>query len=259
MVAIVIINFLELICDLVPISLPYLHTGHVRSLSICFYWATANYTLQGLSAWFTAWASIDRYLLIFGHRVRNTFVKHDLPLLIICIFVVGWYISVTVTHRCDAHWFDGTQFLCGGPCFDSDRILIVLLPALLIIAFNLLLFGRVMFQKYRHHPGFQKRSFTWRKNRKLLIQLLPIAFVFLTAQVPLVILSLVHLFGPADFLIDVSSIWLYYAPYLIYIVTPFAYIATTKECQKRICGRRHHVAAMAVIPLNQPKLNPTLI
>ena len=75
----------------------------------------------------------------------------------------------------------------------------------------------------------------------MLVQLLAISFVFLITQVPLVIIALVQLFGRADFLIDISHVWLYYSPYLIYVVTPFAYVATTKDCQKRICGRRLRV------------------
>jgi hypothetical protein len=42
MLAIIVISFLEIVCDLVPISLPYLYTGHVRSVSICLYWVTEN-------------------------------------------------------------------------------------------------------------------------------------------------------------------------------------------------------------------------
>jgi len=165
---------------------------------------------------------------------------------------------VTLTHPCSENSFDGTQFLCGGPCFSSsiitvtaDWILIVLLPALLIIVFNLLLFGRVALQKCQHRHSFERRVLTWRKTRKVLVQLLGIILTFLITQVPLVILSLVQLFGPADFLIGISYIWLYYMPYLIYIVTPFAYIATTKDCQKCICKRQHRIEAVAMIPLHR--------
>ncbi len=258
MIAIIVIDFTELMCDLVPISLSYLYTGHVRSLSICLYWVTGNYTLQGISSWLMAWASIDRYLLIFRHRPRHTFLRHDVPLLMICIFVVGWYIIVTLTHPCSENWFDGNRFLCGGPCFNSsiitvtaDWILIVLLPALLIVVFNLILFGRVLVQKCRHRPGFDRNLLPWRKTRNLLAQLLGIILTFLIAQVPLVILSLVQIFGPADFLINISLIWLYYMPYLIYIVTPFAYVATTKNCQKCICKRQHRIEVAAIIPLHR--------
>ncbi|CAF2803105.1 unnamed protein product [Rotaria sp. Silwood2] len=260
MIAIILIDFLELMSDLVPISLSYFHTGHVHSLSICLYWVTGNYTLQGISSWLMAWASIDRYLLIFFYRLRDTFLRHDVPLMSVCVFVVGWYIILTFTHSCRENWFDGTQFLCGGPCFASDTvivtadwILIVLLPTLLIVAFNLLLLGRVIFQKCRRQPGFERRAFTWRKNRKLLIQLLAIIFVYFITQLPLAIFSVVRLFGPADFLIDISLIWLFYTPYIIYIIMPFAYIATTKECQKQLSGWQHTVGVTPTAPTYQLK------
>lgn len=242
MISIILIDFIELMIDLVPISLTYFYTGHVRSLSICLYWVTGNYTVQGISSWLMAWASIDRYLLIFHYRLRDTFLRHDIPILGTCTLVVIWYITLTFTHPCEPDWFDGTQFLCGVPCFGSDTavvtadwVLIVLLPTVLIVAFNLLLLGRVLFQKCRRHPGFERRSFAWRKNRKLLIQLLGIIFVYCITQLPLAIFSLVRLFGPPDFLIDISLLWLFYTPYLIYIIVPFAYVATTKECQKQLC------------------------
>lgn len=262
MLAIIVINFLELICDLVPISLPYLYTGHVRSMSICLYWVTGTYTLQGIAAWLMAWASIDRYLLIFFHRLRSTFLRHDLPLVIIHVFIVSWYIIITLTHPCSENWFDGTAFLCGGPCFNSDPasatadwVFIVLLPALVVVVFNLFLVVSVLFQKYRRRPGFQRRSFSWRQNRKLLVQLLAISFVFLITQIPLVILALVQLFGPPDFLIDISHIWLYYSPYMIYIVTPFAYVATTKQCRKRICGRWLRTNTIRMAPSNRAQVH----
>ncbi|CAF4167672.1 unnamed protein product [Adineta steineri] len=104
MIAIIIIDFIELIGDLTAIALPYLHTGRVYNLSVCLYWVTGNYALQGIAAWLMAWASIDRYLLIFHHRLRTTFIRHDLPLASICIFVVSWYITITLTHPCSEDW-----------------------------------------------------------------------------------------------------------------------------------------------------------
>ena len=254
MIAIIVIDFLELIADLLPITLFFLYNGHVYSLSICLYWVTGNYTMQGISAWLTAWASIDRYLLIF-FRNQNTFLRHDLPILVIFIFLIIWYLIVTLTHPCRQDRFDGNEFLCGGPCFNdnvvtatADWIVIVLLPALLIAVFNCLLLIRVLMQKHRRRTGLVRRTFSWRKKLKLFIQLLSVSLVYLIAQVPLVMISLVHLFGPTNFLIDISHIWLYYMPYLIYIVTPFAYVATTKECQKYFRKWRNRVEPVAMMP-----------
>ena len=254
MIVIIIVELLELMCDLVPIALPYLYTGHVYSTSICLYWMTANYALQGMASWLMAWASIDRYLLIFHYRLRSSFVRHGVPLIGLCSFVTVWYACLTLTHPCEDNWFDGSQFLCGGPCFGTslivvtiDWILIVLIPAVLIVVFSLLLLGRAMDQKCRRRPGFQPRSFTWRQNRKLLVQLLAISITFLVTQIPLVLFTLVHLLGSPGFLIDVTLIWLYYTPYLIYLVTPFAYIATTKECRTRIWAWRSRVEPAVVI------------
>ena len=80
------------------VTMPYLKTRHIYNLSSCLYWVTGNYALQGISAWLTAWASIDRYLLIFYHRLLSTFTRSDLPLIIIHVFVVLWYVIITITH-----------------------------------------------------------------------------------------------------------------------------------------------------------------
>ncbi|UJR17831.1 hypothetical protein I4U23_004730 [Adineta vaga] len=173
MIAIIIIDLIELIGDLIPISLPYLYTGCIHNIFICLYWVTGNYTLQGIAAWYMAWASIDRYLLIFYQLLRPTFIRHDLPLLIIGIFIVSWYIIITFTHPCSEDWFDKTKFLCGGPCFNTsamtatiDWILIVLIPALLIIVVNLVLLEKVLFQKCRRLSGSVRP--TTKKYRKRL-------------------------------------------------------------------------------------------
>ena len=257
MIAIIIIDFLELIGDLLPITLFYLYHGRVYSLSVCLYWVTGNYTMQGISAWLTAWASIDRYFLIF-FRNRNTFLRHDLPILVVFISLIVWYATVTLTHPCRTDRFDGNEFLCGGLCFNDDVItattdwvLIVLLPALLIVVFNVLLLVRVLVQKHRRRLGLAQRAFSWRKNMKIFIQLLSVSLVYLITQVPLVIISIVHLFGPDNFLVDISHIWLYCMPYLIYIVTPFAYVATTKDCRKHFCKWRNRIEPVAIVPLEQ--------
>ncbi|CAF0752155.1 unnamed protein product [Adineta ricciae] len=247
MISIIIVDFIELTYDLVAITMPYLKTGHIYNLSLCFYWVTGNYALQGISAWLMAWASIDRYLLIFCHRLLSTFTRCDLPLIIIHGFVILWYVIITITHPCTENWFDGTRFLCGGPCFNmysvtamADWILIVLMPAMILIIVNLLLLVRIFVQKLWLRSSFNNRRLQWRKTANLLIQLLGITIVFLITQVPLAILCLVQIFLVPDFLIDISHIWLYYMPYFIYMTTPFAYIVTTKECRTRIFRQQQH-------------------
>jgi hypothetical protein len=66
MIAIILIDFLKIMCDLVPISLSYFYTGHVRSLSICLYWATENYTLQAISSWLMAIDIFPSFSTTFG-------------------------------------------------------------------------------------------------------------------------------------------------------------------------------------------------
>lgn len=264
MILIITIDFIELMCDLVPISLNYFHKGHTFSISVCHYWAVGNYLLQGISSWLMAWASIDRYLLIFMPYNQDTFLRHDAPLLGVSFSVIIWYIIVTLTHSCNKTWLDGYHFLCGGPCFNdnlwlvtADWILIVLLPTFLIVVFNALLLGRVILQDWGQWSLFNSRSFMRRKNKMLIIQLLSVIIVYLVTQFPLAIFSIVRLLGPSNFLIDVSLIWLFYTPYLIYIFVPFAYVATTKECQKYLRKPKQRVRPVILAISYRPKDHST--
>ena len=263
MICIIIIEFADLTLDLIPLALPYFYTGYIYSVSLCGYWSVGNYGLQAIASWLMAWASIDRYFLIFSYYRRHTYIRYDVPIVVIFLFVIVWYIILVLLHPCTDNWYDINQFLCSGPCFNDqpliaslDWVVVVLLPTLVIVVFNILLLARVLIQKYRQKTTMNQRSFTWRKNRKLLIQLLGIIFAYLITQFPLAIFSVVRLLGPSDFLIEICLLWLFYTPYLIYIITPFTYLGTTKECRINIWKRQHRITAVPLPSILQNKTFP---
>ena len=239
-VSLTVCNFLITATEL-PITLAFLRTGHVQAArdSFCYYWIFINYALSGVSLYLMAVASLERYILIFWSRQLHRIVfcrrlVHYVPLVSALTFSTIWYAALLVLHPCAAGTtFDYTSFVCGGACYQSSRvwatldwILSSLTPVLLIICLNSLLLGQVVLGK-RHI----RQALTWRKTRKMVIQLSATVFLYLITQIPLGIISVISQFGPmSDGLSYVTFVWLYYLPYCIYLMSPFAYVLTTKEC-----------------------------
>ena len=239
-VSLTVCNFLITTAEL-PMTLSFFRTGRVQltSISYCFYWIFANYTLNGVSLYLMAVASLERYILIFWSRqLHRTVLRrrlvHYVPLVSALTFSTIWYAALLVLHPCAAGTtFDYTSFVCGGACYQSSRVwatldwvLSSLTPVLLIICLNSFLLGQVVLEKRHVH-----QALTWRKTRKMVIQLSATVFLYLIAQMPQAIISVISQFGPmSDGLSYVTFVWLYYLPYCIYLLSPFAYVLTTKEC-----------------------------
>jgi hypothetical protein len=250
-----ICNFLITTIE-VPLTLTYFRTGRV-----CFYWIFANYTLSGFSLYLMAVASLERYILIFWSRqLHRTALRrrlvHYIPLVVPMAFVTIWYTALLVLRPCSTNTgFDYTSFVCGGACYQSNRvwatvdwILTSLIPVFLIICLNSLLLGQVVLEK-RH----VRQALTWRKTRKMVIQLSATVFLYLVTQIPVAIISVISQFGPmSDGLSYFTLVWLYYLPYCIYLLSPFAYVLTTKECHRYLRRAQH---ANMIGPTNHVQTN----
>ena len=239
-VSLTICNFLITTAEL-PITLTFFRTGRVQlgSASFCFYWIFANYTLNGVSLYLMTAASVERYILIFWSRqLHRTVVRrrlvHYVPLVFALAFAITWYAALLGLYPCATDIvFDYHLFLCGGACYQSNRvwatldwILVPLTPVLLTVCLNSLLLAQVVLGK-RHI----RQALTWRKTRKMVVQLSATVFLYLITQIPLGIISVIGLLGrTSDELSYVTLVWLYYLPYCIYLLSPFAYVLTTKEC-----------------------------
>ena len=224
-----------------PLTLSFFRTGHAQSTSntFCFYWIFINYTLTVVSLYLMAVASIERYILIFWTRsfhktaLRQQLV-HYLPLIFSVAFAAIWYTMVILLHPCpSSSQFDYNSFVCGGACYQSsqvwatiDWILSSFVPVLIITFFNGLLLTQVFWEKRR-----VRQALTWRKTRKMVIQLSATVLLYLITQIPLATLSIIGLLGKmSEDLMHITLVWLYYLPYFIYLLSPFAYVVTTKEC-----------------------------
>jgi len=90
--------------------------------------------------------------------------------------------------------------ICGGPCYlfepwlsALDAILDLALPLAICTIFNIVLLLRVLRQKHR-----MKQQQMWKKNRRLIIQLLSIVILHNIVWFPVIISLLIILFSPVS-------------------------------------------------------------
>ena len=255
--------FLILICEQ-PVTLSFFRRGSLEPQSdhLCLYWLFVNYCLQGITTIMMAFASIERFVLIFysniimGSKQRELWF-HYIAMIFCCVIVIIWYTVLIFIYPC-VNMFDFTLFLCNSACYQwnvligtIDWIGTVLLPVVIVIFFNLLLLIRAILQKRRI-----RSLFNWRRTRKMIIQLLAVVFVFLCTQVPLAIFAVIRLAFISDFLNSILTLWYYFTPYLIFLMTPFAYVITTKEVSKYLVRLRpckpRRVNIISVNTIRQP-------
>jgi hypothetical protein len=164
------------------------------------------------------------------------------------------------------NYFDYTTNLCGGPCYVFNP-----LPSTFDLIFNLAFFeaigvltnivlvSRVLHKKYR-----MKQQHMWKKNRRLLIQVLSITLLHNIMLFFMVIFMLIELFSlvPQPMLVDITFNVLQYGVYLVHLLCPFVSLIGLPElwpytisqfCKKFLTGNT--VQPTIHIPMNVKKRN----
>jgi len=127
-------------------------------------------------------------------------------------------------YQC-TNYFDYTVNLCGGPCYVSDILpstfdLIINLALIEIIGVstNIFLVCRVLHNRYQ-----MKQQNKWKKNRRLLIQVLSITLLHNIMLFLMVTFMLIELFSPTPqpVLVDITYNELQYGVYLVHLLCPF--------------------------------------
>ncbi|CAF1228944.1 unnamed protein product [Adineta steineri] len=270
MLLILLSCFILLIGEL-PITLSFFYRGWLEPQSdrLCLYWIFMNYTFEAMIFLLMAFASIERFVLIFFSTVitgsgRRKCFFHYIPMIFCCVLVIFWYIILLFLYPC-VNTFNFSSFLCNSACYQSNVVIgtidwvgTVLLPVLITIVFNVLLLIRVILQKRRLHIGMN-----WRRSRKMLIQLLSVVLIFLCTQIPLTIFALIRLIFDPNFLSTIVILWYYFTTYFIILLIPFAYVITTNEIHKHLiilkfCKPRL-INPVTVNTIQQPKYPTTKI
>ena len=197
--------------------------GHGNSFpsssSVCLLWWLIDYGFYGGISVFLVWASFERHLLVFHRRrcfltQRRIFFIHYLPLIILSIYLMGFYIGVIIYPPCE-NVFYFKSLACGSyPCYQDiswlntwDYLFNGVLCNLLEAFLSITLLSRTIWRKY-----YSQRRFHWKRYRKMTIQLLSISTVSLCINLPQSLIVLIQQFHP-----DLNGFAANIEPYLFYL------------------------------------------
>ena len=234
----------------IPLILTYLQQYYfiqflTNPISFCMFWYIYDCGLYSLSLWLMALFSLERYLSIFFKQIimKNSirrFIMYYLSAMIIISFIFGWLTYFVVLYPCQQVYFEFTVMSCNLPCFlidgslalqNGNMIILNLVPSFLAVLFTILLISHVLYQKRKISKRLIQRD-TWKRTRKMFLQLLPVTFAFLAFNQPLIIVVLLGIVDP----------WFFTTPYfyannLTYcwsILMPFAILSRQPAIKKRL-------------------------
>ena len=224
----------------------YLYGGHRNSFAIstpvCLMWWLVDYGFYGAITVFLAWGSLERHLLVFHNQLfrtqRQRFFLHYLPLIIISIYMLGFYIGVIFFPPCE-NTFDFNSLACGlSPCYEDVSYLNTwdylgngLVCTVIEATSNIALVIRVARQKHQVH-----QRLTWRKHRKMALQLLSVSCLSLTIVFPQSFIICVRQIGGeqmSDFGAEADPYFFYLYTFVVFFL-PFICLRNLPELWKKL-------------------------
>jgi hypothetical protein len=209
-----IVNFIQLTFTL-PLDIHFYYLGYVSPATpiFCTWWTFFEYTLYVISEYLMATISVQRHMLVFNAHVLRIcwmrIVLHKLPLILCLIYPVVFYFFSIIIYPCDGTQWDYTSNLCGfADCYLlSNKVLGTFdwsmnngLPMLINALANIMLIVRVIKQKHSQH-----RPVTWKKQRRMTVQLFCISSLYLAAWSPCLIVGFVQILAFPTFLSQIQS------------------------------------------------------
>jgi hypothetical protein len=184
-----------------PFILNYLRTGRATpsTNAMCISWNFFNALFATAIYWTMAWSSMERHLLIFYSSLFTTYRKrilfHYVPLFTMTIiYPILANIVIILLYPC-ANQFNMLSLFCGYSCALKIpsvalffRIAHNFVPVSIVTSFTLMLIVRVIKQKRQ----VQNNRFNWRRHRRMIIQLLTFASLFLILTLPSFIVGIVQ-------------------------------------------------------------------
>ena len=143
------------------------------------------------------------------------------------------------------------QEICGAfPRYQADTFLAMwdilfngVIPIFLIGLFSLTLLLRVIIQK--RSLG---RQVEWRRNRKMITQLLSFSSIYLFFNLPLIVIVLAQLNGNSSWTIEIQSIWSY-SSYFVLLLQPFVARNSLPDVGKKLKKLLPKLRRQTVVPL----------
>ena len=229
---VIVLLFVNIVYELVgiPLFLNYFyHSGEVvpHSPTLCLIWLFIDEGLFSVSLVLVAWASVERYILIFHNgwvaTWKNQLVFHYCPLIVLVIYLLIFYIFTILKPPCE-EIFEYDEPVCGSPLcvYDIKWIAMIdalfhdILPILVTVFFNIVLLFRVVMKKRR----FRQRN-QWQKHRKMTIQLLSISMLYFILYIPDMVLELAELSGASEDFGAEFQLYLKFFSYYAVFLLPF--------------------------------------
>ncbi|CAF4612003.1 unnamed protein product [Rotaria sp. Silwood1] len=241
-IAMLIVSILSITIDL-SLTLNYLREGIVnpQSVSFCLFWMYIDYSLYASGMLLTTWASFERHILVFASQYFRSSYKiifaHYLPIIICLIYPFIFYIYTIPFYTCENDVVHFHIILCGSPCFKResyilnwyDMLMHSVLPCAFIVTFSLALLIRVIKQKRR----LQRKLFSWRKQRRMIIQLLSITCLYIIINIPLFIIIFIQQCCLKTFAVVEHDLYLFYLYYFLLIFLPFVCLGSLGNLREK--------------------------
>ena len=232
----ILINvFLSEIID-IPNYLTFLRLNYVwpQSPINCYLWWYVTYGNYNMIGILIAWASIERHFLIFHSQwlntMKNRLLIHYIPLITIILYTYIFYIVCIFFVPCQVN-FDYSSNWCLAPCYiqfstlgQFDVIFNGIIPCIVIIIANILLFIRIIKQKHRLRQEVQ-----WHKYKRMIIQLISCSLLFLIFQIPSMGLLLAQKFGLPFGATGQFELFIYFTSCFMVLWMPFICLGSSKE------------------------------
>ena len=239
--ALLIISSIQKIAD-VPLLLYYFRWGIVphESTSFCRLWIWADSLSTVGSIHLVTWFSLERHLFVFHGTMmkkrRCLILFHHIPLMVIIVYAPLYYANVILFQTFCADVFDYTLPLCGYACYLNSPVFVTVdivfhfgFASLIIIVSNAVLFIRFIAQKVRH-----QRAVYWSRQRRLILQLAFVSFLFLICFSPLLIVTMIQTFWIPDFLMDIMYDYFYFLPYFANLLLPFTIVSSLPKMRSEL-------------------------
>jgi hypothetical protein len=238
-----IVSLLSVTIDL-SLTLNYLREGFVNppSISFCFFWMYIDYSLYASGMLLTAWASIERHILVFALQYFRLSYQiifgHYFPIIICLIYPFIFYIYTIFIYPCQNNFLDFNKTLCGSPCFKResyifnwyDMLMHSVFPSILIVTFSVALLIRVIRKKRR----IQQQLFSWKKQRRIAVQLLSISCLYIIMNLPLFIIILIQKCCLTTFAVAEHELYFFYLYYFLVLILPFVCLGSFSDLRKKL-------------------------
>ena len=233
-VCLLLASFIQKNTDII-FHLYYLRWGTVlyKSYTFCVIWNWLNYSLYCIILHLATWCCVERHLFVFhGQLMKKKWcliVFHYIPLLICLLYTPILYICLIILPIICTNIWDYTNVYCGGACYAfADPFLGTFdwlfhngLPALLIFVGNVLLFGRIIWQKIKHGRPVQ-----WKRQKRMIVQLVFISALIMILAFPAVIVGCIQILWLPTFLSDIQYNYFYYIGCFINQLLPFVIMSS---------------------------------